>query len=221
MAGSPGMIKAALVDLDGFLVNSEEIYLKANKIYFKKLGFEFSEDLHRQGTGKRFEDWIKTVVPTEKSGEQVLRERNVVFFKLAKKELKLLPGAKSLLEMLHKNFKTALVTSSKKNYVDLVFSLSGMEKYFDIVITGEDVNRGKPNPECYLLAAKKLKVLPEDCAVFEDAPSGVLAGKNAGMRVVAVPSRFVKGDVAFNKADFVLDNLNQVTLEIEGWLNRG
>ena len=120
------MIKASLIDLDGFLVNSEELYLEANKIYFKQFNFEFTEDLHRQGTGQKFAEWIKTVTSINKSGEDILRERNVIFFDIVRKRLQLLDGAKEFLEMVRKNFKTALVTSSKKDYVDLVFELTSI-----------------------------------------------------------------------------------------------
>ncbi len=122
-------------------------------------------------------------------------------------------GAKELLILLQRNFKTALVTSSKREYVDLVFDKIGISEYFELVITGEMVTHGKPDPECYILAAQKLGVAINDCAVFEDAPSGILAGKNAGMKVIAVPSQFVKGDEAFKKADLVVDSLGNITLE--------
>ncbi len=96
-----GKFRAALVDLDGLLINSEELYLEANKIYFKReFNFEFTEDLHRAGTGRRFEDWIKTIIDTNKSGEEILQERNQVYFDLAEEKLKLMPGARGLLEML-------------------------------------------------------------------------------------------------------------------------
>ncbi|OGY25762.1 MAG: hypothetical protein A2Z11_01080 [Candidatus Woykebacteria bacterium RBG_16_43_9] len=207
------MLKAALVDLDGFLINSEELYLEANKIYFKRHNFEFTEEHHRQGTGKRFPEWIKTVVNIDKTGEEIFRERNIIFNELVKKKLKLLPGAKSLLEALNESFKTALVTSSRKDYVDLVFKITGIKDYFDLVITGEIVKKGKPDPESFLSAANKLGVKPRECVVFEDSPTGVLAGKNAGMKVVAVPSQFVKDDKIFNKADLVLRNLKQISIK--------
>ncbi len=207
------MFKAALIDMDGFLINSEPLYLEANKIYFKKFNFEFTEELHRQGTGRKFNKWIKTVFPSEKSGEEILKERNVVFTDLVREKLELLDGAQELLILLHKNFKTALITSTERSYVDLVFEKMKIAEYFDILVTGDMVSHGKPDPECYLIAAQKLGVSVEDCVVFEDAPSGVLAGKNAGMKVVAVPSPYVKGDEAFQKADVVVDSLRDITLE--------
>ncbi|OGC56101.1 hypothetical protein A2797_01890 [candidate division WWE3 bacterium RIFCSPHIGHO2_01_FULL_48_15] len=207
------MFKAALIDMDGLLINSEHLYLEANKIYFKKFNFEFTEELHRQGTGKKFNKWITTVFPTDKSGEEILKERNVVFTELVREKLELLDGARELLIMLHKNFKTALVTSTERSYVDLVFAKTKIGQYFNILITGDMVSHGKPDPECYLVAAQKLGVSAEVCIVFEDAPSGVLAGKNAGMKVVAVPSPYVKGDEAFQKADIVMNTLQEITLE--------
>lgn len=207
------MIKAALIDLDGFLINSEELYLEANKIYFKKFNFEFTEELHKQGTGKKFAEWIKTVTSIDKSGEEILNERNILFFDLVRKKLKLLDGAREFLELVHKSLRTALVTSSKKDYVDLVFEITSIKSFFDLVITGEQITKGKPDPEPYLVAAERLGFSPGECIAFEDALSGVMSSKNAGMKVVAIPSRFVRGDEAFKKADLVLNSLKELTME--------
>lgn len=207
------MIKAVLIDLDGLLIDSEELYLEANKIYFKDFDFEFTEDLHKRGTGKKFELWIKTIVPDSvinKSGADILKERNKIFFELVKKKLKLMPGAEDFLKLVKDHFKTALVTSSKKDYVNLVFEITGIEKYFDVIITGETVVYGKPDPECYLEAAKSLGVTPGECVVVEDAPSGIMAAKNAGMKVIAVPSYFVKDSPEINKADLIFNSLEDI-----------
>src|SRR3989344_6276438 len=168
------MTKAVLIDLDGLLINSEELYLEANKIYFKD--FEFTEDLHKQGTGKKFELWIKTVIPDSvinQSGEDILKQRNKIFFELVKRSLKLMPGAEHFLKLANNHYKTALVTSANKDYVSLVFEVTGIKKYFDVIITGQTVVYGKPDPECYLEAAKSLGVTPVECVVVEDAPSGI------------------------------------------------
>ncbi|OGI63514.1 hypothetical protein A2818_02650 [Candidatus Nomurabacteria bacterium RIFCSPHIGHO2_01_FULL_40_12] len=207
------MYKAALIDMDGFLINSEELYLEANKIYFKQFNFEFTEAMHRQGIGQKFNKWITTVFLTDKSGEEILQERNVVFFDLVAHKLALLDGAQELLTLLHGNFKTALVTSTERSYVDIVFEKTNISEYFDILVTGDMITHGKPDPECYNLAAQKLGVEPLECVVFEDASVGVLAGKNANMKVIAVPNQYNKGDEAFLQADLVLDNLRDITLE--------
>lgn len=209
-----------LFDLDGLLINSEELYLKANRVYFSQFGFEFTEELHKQGTGKKFAEWIKTVTDIDVDGETILAERNKVYFELAKSDLHLMAGAKSVLEFAKSNGKTAMVTSSNKDYVDFVLEHTGIAEYFELFITGDQVSKGKPDPEGYLTAAKQLGVKPDSCIVFEDAPNGVEAGKNAGMKVVAVPSPYVKGDTVFNTVDLLLESLedyikNPNTLESE------
>jgi HAD superfamily hydrolase (TIGR01509 family) len=198
-----------LFDLDGLLINSEELYLDANKVYFRKFGFDFSEDLHKQGTGKKFAEWIKTVTDIDLDGETILKERNKVYFELAGTRLHLMPGAKEVLEYAKQNGKTALVTSSNQDYVDFVFNHTGIAGYFDKVVAGDHVSKGKPDPEGYLMAAKDLGVEPATCVVFEDAPNGVQAGKNAGMKVVAVPSPYVVGDPVFDTADLLLNSLEE------------
>lgn len=207
------MIKAALIDLDGLLVNSEQLYLEANKIYFKQFNFDFTEDIHRQGMGKKFDKWITEVVNINKPGEEILQERNAIFFTLVKQKLSLLSGAKELLILLRSHFSTALVTSSQRASIDIVFKKTHIRQFFDLVVTEEMVTHGKPDPECYLIDAQRLQVTPQECAVFEDAPNGVLAGKNAGMKIIAVPSQYVKRDEAFQKADLLLDTLSQITLQ--------
>lgn len=196
-----------LFDLDGLLINSEELYFEANKIYFSQFDFDFTEAIHKEGTGKKFAEWIKTVIDLDIDGQTLLGERNKIFYKLAKSRLHLLTGAKDVLRYTKSQGKVALVTSSNKDYVEFVFNHTGIADYFDIVITGDQVTKGKPNPEGYLAAASQLGVSPATCVVFEDAPNGVVAGKNARMKVVAVPSPFVKGDHIFDTADLELETL--------------
>lgn len=120
-----------------------------------------------------------------------------------------MPGAKEVLEYAKQSGKTALVTSSNQDYVDFVFGHTEIAGYFDNVVAGDHVTKGKPDPEGYLMAAKDLGVSPTSCIVFEDVPNGVQAGKNAGMRVVAVPSPYVAGDPVFNTADILLNSLEE------------
>ncbi len=200
-------MKNNLFDLDGLLINSEELYLAANKVYFRQFGFDFTEALHKQGTGKKFAEWIKTITDIDLDGATILSERNKVYFKLAKTKLHLMQGAEEVLVYARQHGKTALVTSSNNDYVQFVFQHTGISKYFDIVVAGDHVKKGKPDPEGYLKAASLLEVEPISCVVFEDAPNGVEAGKNAGMKVVAVPSPYVVGDAVFDTADLLIDTL--------------
>jgi HAD superfamily hydrolase (TIGR01509 family) len=207
-------IKAILNDMDGLLVNSERLYLEANQQYFKQFGLEFTAKMHGRGAGRKFDKWIPIVFPDlPVSGEQALVERNKLFFKLVEQKLVLLPGAMEYLQMVSHNFANALVTSSRQDYLDIVFRKTGIHTCFDLVVNASMVKQGKPDPECYQLAAQMLGVMPQECLVFEDAPSGVLAGKAAGMRVVNIPSQYVKNDPDLMQADFHFETIKDVTLD--------
>lgn len=220
MVGKMSEFKAALIDLDGFLITSEEIFLEANRIYFKQFGIDnFTEEMHRAGIGKKSELEMRGyidrgLIKADVTPKQLVQERDQVYMELAPEKLKLAPGALEFLEKVKINRKTALVTSSLNGYVDFIFDLFDISKFFDVVVTGDMVADGKPNPAPYLVAAEKLGVKPLECVVFEDAPAGVLSGKAAGMRVIAVPNRFVKGDKVFEEADEVFRSL----VDVERWL---
>ena len=147
------------------------------------------------------------------SGEEILVERNKIFFELAEQKLALLPGVQDYLEMVSHNFTNALVTSSRQDYLDIVFRKTGIHTCFDLIIDGSMVQHGKPDPEGYVMAARMLDVEPRNCLVFEDAPSGVLSGKAADIQVVNIPSPYVRGDSALKKADFHFTSMEEVTLE--------
>lgn len=210
------MAKAALIDLDGFLITSEELFFEANRIYFKQFGLEeFTPEMHKAGIGvkavvemRNYKD--KGYIKTDLGAQQIADGRDKLYWQLAKDRLRLTKGAEEFLQTAKEKFKTAMVTSSNREYVDFVFKLFDIAKYFEEIITGDMIPRGKPNPDPYLVAAKKLGVEPLNCWVFEDAPAGVLSGKAAGMTVVAVPNSFVVGDPVFNKADQVFKDLVQV-----------
>jgi HAD superfamily hydrolase (TIGR01509 family) len=205
-----------IFDLDGLLINSEELYFAANRIYFAKFGLSFSEELHRKGTGRNFAEWIKTVFDIRLDGTAILEGRNAIYYELAATRLRLMPGARRLLNRAHKHGATALVTSSRRGYVDFIFHHVDVRGSFDVVITGDMVSRSKPDPESYLLAAEKLGVESKTCVVFEDSPSGVKAARGAGMKVVVVPSQYVTGDVMFGRADQVLENLAEYEVDADG-----
>ncbi len=211
--------KAALIDLDGFLIDSEGIFLEANKIYFKQFGLDFTERMHISGIGKKTNEEMqgyidRGLVKADISAEELVKGRDEIFREIALKKLKLLPGAQSFLEKVRKKRKNVLVTSSTREYVNFIFSLLDISKYFDEIVTGDMVKIGKPSPEPYLIGASTVGLDPDDCMVFEDAVNGVLSGKAAGMRVIAVPNRFVKGDKVFEEADMVFESL----VDVSNWL---
>jgi HAD superfamily hydrolase (TIGR01509 family) len=118
----------------------------------------------------------------------------------------------ALIESLRESgIKTALASSSPKHLVDLVMDKFGIAGLFDLILSGDEVERGKPAPDIYLGAAKKLGVTPENCVVVEDAPSGVAAAKAAGMRCLAVGTSASKSGLV--AADRVVGGFEEVNLQ--------
>jgi len=124
---------------------------------------------------------------------------------------KLLPaeGAKALLEALKSdNFLLAVGSSAPRANLELVLERTGLQEYFDVYVTGQDVTNGKPAPDTFLKAAEKLSLGAESCVVVEDAVQGVEAGRAAGMPVVAVTTTRSRADL--HKADIIVDSLAQL-----------
>jgi HAD superfamily hydrolase (TIGR01509 family) len=176
---------AALFDLDGVIIDTEPQY----DIFWEKTGDDYHLGI------ENFEQLIKgTTLPN------ILTN---YFAHLSDKELKELeatlhafelqmdmipvPGALEFLAELKKwGIKLGLVTSSDNEKMEVVFEALPLKDYFDTLVTADRVARGKPDPMCYLLAAKDLDIFPENCYVFEDSLNGIAAGNAAGMKVIAL-----------------------------------
>jgi HAD superfamily hydrolase (TIGR01509 family) len=122
-------------------------------------------------------------------------------------------GALDLLKYLKRNhMKAGIATSNSRELVDLVIAKLGIKDYFQTIRTSCEVERGKPSPDIYLLVSKDLGVSAEHCLVFEDVPAGVLAGKNAGMRVCGVFDPFSEADkeLIMEQADYYIHSFHEL-----------
>jgi HAD superfamily hydrolase (TIGR01509 family) len=124
-----------------------------------------------------------------------------------------MPGALELLKNLKKkNFVLAIATSSPQEVLNFVLEKLDIRKFFKVVISGDLVRRGKPDPEIYLLTVRKLGVDPKDCVVLEDSVNGVQAANNAGMKSIGVVNKYAdRDDLA--EADMLVDSLSEVGIE--------
>lgn len=209
------MIKAVIFDMDGLIIDSEPIQSEAFSQVIKAYGK--TPILNKNGlvmiTGIRADDNWKIIKEKYQIDEDIsiLRDkRRIVYINLLKNNLKAMPGLYNLLTLLqNKQIKMALVSSS--TLPNILFVLEGLKikEYFEIIISGDDVTKGKPDPECFILGSKRLDVKPENCLVLEDAESGVIAGKAAGMKVIAVPNQYTKNH-DFSLADKVVDSLEKI-----------
>jgi HAD superfamily hydrolase (TIGR01509 family) len=141
----------------------------------------------------------------------MVEDKEENFRRRATGNIKPFPGAIRLLNAIKKgNFKLGLVSSAPKDNIDLVLSEFNLNNIFDCVVFGQEVSEGKPSPQIYLLAAKKLEVIPKDCVVIEDSPQGVKAAKIAGMRCLAITNTHPQKKL--EEADRIVNSLENVDL---------
>lgn len=185
--------RAALFDFNGTLSDDEHLLREVfAEIFVKRFGWNMTEahyQAHLRGLSDRE---IVERVAHDHSDEQpdieaLLAERRDLYLVRARAQPPIRPGARDLVRALRsQGALTGIVTGARRQEVDYVLDLCGLGETFDVVVTEEDVSRGKPDPEGYLLATRHLNVPPEACLVFEDSGVGVLAARRAGMTVLVV-----------------------------------
>jgi HAD superfamily hydrolase (TIGR01509 family) len=157
----------------------------------------------------------KDIYDIEGDIAQLYQERQQIFFALAREQLRLFPDVMPLLlKIKNRGLKIAMATSGDRAYTELVFKkFTQLTSFFSVVVTSEDVIRGKPYPDVYLKTAQELHVSPRMCIVLEDSVNGILAAKTAGMQVICIPNRyFLQAD--YSQADRIFATLGEVSSEI-------
>jgi HAD superfamily hydrolase (TIGR01509 family) len=196
-------------DLDGLMVDSEPMHELANDRYFARLGTTLDESLREEMMGRRVRDLAEAIAGRlGRSPDDVFAEREAVFWELLEQSgVKAMPGLDQAIAMLGgAGLPLAVATSGTRAYVDHVLDRLGIRGAFAVVVSGEDVTAGKPDPEIYLRAAELLRADPADCVAFEDTFHGVAAARAAGMRAIAIPNDLTAA-MDFSAADAVLPDL--------------
>ncbi|MCX7623389.1 MAG: HAD family phosphatase [Thermomicrobium sp.] len=215
---------AVVFDLDGVLVDSEALQLAAWQRYVGRFDRALPPELLPRLFGRRLVDAAALIVAElalPVSPEEAARERDALFLASLPGNVRPMPGARELVAALRaRGLPLGLATSGHRRYVELVLSELGIADAFAAVVTGDDVVRGKPAPDCYQLAAARLGLPPNRCVAIEDAPLGVAAARSAGMRCIAVPNAHTGHLDGFHAADVVLPGLEAILpwLEATGWL---
>jgi HAD superfamily hydrolase (TIGR01509 family) len=212
-------IAAAIFDLDGLLVDSETPEYLAWKTVYARYGLTFSLASWLPNIGRN-DGPFDPLGPfrgksSPASPEDVVavwrKERDVL---IGREFLRPLPGVVPLLAILRDAaLRTAVASSSHASRVRYLVERLGLAPQFDAVAAGDEVPHGKPAPDVYLLAARRLGTPPDACVAFEDSENGVRAAKGAGMLCIAVPSRLTR-TMDFSAADRVVSSLVEVTLEM-------
>jgi beta-phosphoglucomutase len=188
-------IRAVIFDLDGVIADSEPISGKSTAMVLRKRGIRLTDDERRLAFGRRspdiFSDALRTRKMTLNKGtiEEMVEEKNAIMLELMKGSLKAIPNSIGLVKLLlGKGLRLALATSSHPEKMEMEVSELGIKGLFPVVVTGSEVSKGKPDPEIFLLAAKRLGMKPAECAVIEDSSFGVQAAKRAGMFAIGFAS---------------------------------
>ncbi len=188
----PKRFDAVLFDLDGTLIDSEPIGMRALDIFLTRYGHTPPPGFLHRLVGRRAHD--NALLLLEEFGlplsvEALIAEQRALINAMVEREVALLPGAAALLRTLRERaVPMAVATSSMRSYLTMVCAKFGWGELFDATVTGEEVPNGKPAPDIFLRAAALLGVAAERCLVLEDAPHGVAAGLAAGATVIAIPN---------------------------------
>ncbi len=214
MVNDTGPALAVIWDMDGVIADTAPYHFRAWRQAFQQRGVDFTKADFRQGFGQKNDTIIRNTLGetiTDADIEAISKGKESTFRQLARHHLKALPGAVAMIRKLKENgFKMALASSTPPENIELVTGELGIGDCFQTIVSGRDVTEGKPNPQVFLLAARKLGVSPAHCLVIEDAAAGVAAAKRAGMTCIAVTNTLPRASL--NQADLIVDSLEVVTV---------
>ena len=193
-------IKAVLFDMDGVIFDTEKAYLDTWIKVFNKYGYEMKKEIYisvmgtgRKNVKKTFLDIFGEDIPIE----EMYIEKDKMLAEIIDKGMVALKDG-------------ALATSAKRIRAAKQVNMAGLDKYFDVIVTGDDITKGKPDPEIFLKAANKLGVLPKECIVVEDSPAGIQAAFNGQMYGIHVED-LKKADETIKKYCYKnYKNLNEI-----------
>lgn len=214
----PSHIHAIIFDMDGLLIDSEPYWEKADAALFSRYHKHHNPAINKRVMGmkpREIVDLFKKEYSFTKSSEDLLRERLDLLYQFLLADLSFMPGAKNLLLQLHKQIiPLALATSGHtREKAKKILSRLQILDYFQTIVVGEDVAKGKPAPDIFLKAAERLNISKQTCLVFEDAPNGVEAGKAAGMTVFGInKDQTIAAKLKEAGADEVFDTLEKITV---------
>jgi HAD superfamily hydrolase (TIGR01509 family) len=211
------MIEAVVFDLDGVLIQSEEVWDEVREHYTRELGGRYDAEIQRAMMGMSSTEWSRYLHETagipdspEEINAEVVRRMLTAY----ERDLPLIDGAQDAVRRLAPEFTLAVASSSNRPLIDAVLRAAQLEQCFQATVSSEEVARGKPAPDVYLEAARRLGVEPQRCAAVEDSHGGIRSAKAAGMRVLAIPNPTYPPDAeSLAQADVVLDSLAGLTRE--------
>jgi len=210
------MKQCVIFDMDGVIIDSEPIHQECERELFRMLGIKVTNDEHDCFIGTTDEVmWSKLgnmhTLPIKIS--EIIQLKKTLYLEYLKREtyLKPIPFVVELIADLYKKgFLLALASSSPHEQIKYILTAFGIQRYFHVNISGEDVKLGKPNPEIFILASELLRVSPELCVVIEDSYNGVTAAKNANMKCIGYKNPN-SGKQDLSQSDLIVGSFNELS----------
>ena len=219
-------IEAVIFDMDGTLVDSMWVWTAIDQEYIDNYHLTVPEDFHTAIEGMSYTETAQYFLDSFPQLPHTLDEIKQEWFQMSldkyTHDVHLKEGAETFIrEIRRRGIRTGIATSNDRKLVEQSLQAMGVAGLFDTISTGCQVKRGKPAPDVYLKAAENLKTPPRECLVFEDVPMGILAGKNAGMKVCAVDDWFSRPQEAKKRqlADYYTHHYDEIlnhTFEVLG-----
>jgi HAD superfamily hydrolase (TIGR01509 family) len=212
------VIEAVVFDMDGVLIHSEEVWDEVREAYVRERGGRYDAEVQRAMMGMSSTEWSRYLhetagVPDEPEAinEEIVRRMLEAY----RRRLPLADGAVDAVRRLAARYRLGLASSSNRPLIDTVLDVTGLGQYFAATVSSEEVARGKPAPDVYLEAARRLGVDPTRAAAVEDSHGGIRAAKAAGMRVIAIPNpSYPPDEESLAQADVTIRSLDELTPEL-------
>lgn len=208
------MIEAVVFDLDGVLLQSEEVWDAVREGYVRDRGGRYDAEVQRAMMGMSAPEWsayLHTEAGVPDDPDTINRDVVERMLEAYRRELPLLPGAADAVRRTAAAFPLALASSSNREIFAAVLELAGLADCFRATVSSEEVARGKPAPDVYLEAARRLGVVAEACAAVEDSHAGIASAKAAGMRCLALSTTLPRDRLA--GADGIVDAIDPELVE--------
>src|SRR5213592_4404566 len=217
----PQSFRAVIFDLDGVLADSEPWWNEIDAKLLAQYGVRYRGEYHRNVLGVSYRlavEFFKKAFGLSVSTDELIQRRGEIATEFFANRVGLFPSAKEVLQELRRmNLRLAVATSSVSASARPFLDRHQLTAFLDVIVTGDEIERGKPHPDIYLRAAEKLGLVANECLVIEDAFSGIAAAKAAKMRVAAIPdTRFVDPRDYEKEADYLLGSLSEIPALIRG-----
>jgi HAD superfamily hydrolase (TIGR01509 family) len=212
---------ALIFDMDGLMIDSERLYFAAEREMAAAYGREIRDEQLWPLMGRKPIESLRLfreILKIDTSPEELFAWRNRLMRDKLSHDLGAMPGLIEILVAFHGRLKLAVGTGAQQEFLDIALDTLRIRAYFDVLQTADGLERGKPDPEIYLITCRRLGLPPGECIVLEDARNGVLAGKAAGCPVIAVPNDYTRGQ-DFSAADWVEPDLFAAARRIESLLD--